>query len=345
MKKITIIFLAVAALFAASCASKADKPADKVVVAYVMGRGAATVNPQLMTHINYAFGKVNDTFNGISLRSPESLQEVVDLKKQNPALKVLISIGGWGAGNFSEMAATEENRNAFASDCKRIMDEFGLDGIDLDWEYPTQSSSGISSSPDDTENYTLLVKAIREAIGQEALLTMASVSSAQYVDFEATLPYFDFINIMSYDMRHDKYVHHSALYTSANTDSTSSIDLAVKAHLDAGIPKDKLVVGLAFYGRGWDGLPEYLKYGNMDQISGYEELWDEQACIPYYANEEGKLVFGFDNPRSIGVKCQYIMDNDYRGAMYWEYNCDNQTADLATTVSNIIISSPRPNLR
>ena len=101
-------------------------------------------------------------------------------RKQKPELKVLLSIGGWGSGRFSEMAANDEYRRAFAADCDRVVKEFALDGIDIDWEYPTSSMANISSSPDDTENFTLLMQDIRAAIGNEKELTLAPKTTLRY---------------------------------------------------------------------------------------------------------------------------------------------------------------------
>ena len=92
-----------------------------------------------LTHINYAFGQVNATFDGITVDRPENLKKITSQKGE---LKVLLSIGGWTSGGFSEMAASTEQRLSFAKDCKRIVDEFNLDGIDIDWEYPTSSAAG-----------------------------------------------------------------------------------------------------------------------------------------------------------------------------------------------------------
>ena len=110
------------------------------------------------------------------------------------------------------MAANDEYRRAFAADCDRVVKEFALDGIDIDWEYPTSSMANISSSPDDTENFTLLMQDIRAAIGNEKELTLATVASARYIDFKAILPSVDFVNIMAYDMA-SAPKHHSALYS------------------------------------------------------------------------------------------------------------------------------------
>ena len=141
--------------------------AQRLVVAYVGAGSDVMPDTRLMTHIDYAFGHVNETFNGITISRPERLEAIVAAKGD---VKVSLSIGGWGSGRFSEMAATEAGRKAFALDCARVIRQYGLDGIDLDWEYPTSSAAGISSSPEDTENFTLLMKEIRAAIGADMLL-------------------------------------------------------------------------------------------------------------------------------------------------------------------------------
>ena len=186
--------------------------AERVVVAYVTSWTQTIPDPTVMTHINYAFGHVNDSFDGVRIDNPDRLRMIVDLKKQNPKLRVLLSVGGWGSGRFSEMAASDKNRLLFAKDCRRVVDDFGLDGIDIDWEYPTQSSAGISSSPDDTKHFTLLMRDLRKELGNK-LLTCATIASGEYIDFRSCISYIDMVNVMSYDMGNPPY-HHSALYPS-----------------------------------------------------------------------------------------------------------------------------------
>ena len=312
---------------------------SKVVVAYVTSWSEVMPDPQYMTHINYAFGHVNESFNGVKIDNEERLKQIVDLKKQKPKLKVLLSIGGWGSGRFSEMAANDEYRRAFATDCDRVVKEFALDGIDIDWEYPTSSMANISSSPDDTENFTLLMQDIRAAIGNEKELTLATVASARYIDFKAILSSVDFVNIMAYDMA-SAPKHHSALYSSGHSGDITS-DGAVTAHLKAGIPPSKLVMGMPFYGRGGDGYPsfqDYNKVGNTD--TQYTEKWDEVAQVPYLADKNDTLVFGFENPRSLAIKCQYILDKDLLGGMYWDYSGDNEQGDLRRTVAENLLGKP-----
>lgn len=312
---------------------------SKVVVAYVTSWSEVMPDPQYMTHINYAFGHVNESFNGVKIDNEERLRQIVDLRKQKPELKVLLSIGGWGSGRFSEMAANDEYRRAFAADCDRVVKEFALDGIDIDWEYPTSSMANISSSPDDTENFTLLMQDIRAAIGNEKELTLATVASARYIDFKAILPSVDFVNIMAYDMA-SAPKHHSALYPSGHSGDITS-DGAVTAHLKAGVPPSKLVMGMPFYGRGGDGYPSFQDYNKVGNTNTqYTEKWDEVAQVPYLADKNDTLVFGFENPRSLAIKCQYILDKDLLGGMYWDYSGDNEQGDLRRTVAENLLGKP-----
>lgn len=350
MKKTLTRALAAAAILAVSlpqvgCGSKqsqstqaqeeaADSAVSKIVVAYVTSGSDVMPDPNAMTHINYAFGHVNQTFNGIDVANPDRLKQIVALKEQNPDLKVILSIGGWGSGRFSEMAADSVNRNQFAADCKRVIDEFGLDGVDIDWEYPTSSSAGISSSPEDTDNYTLLMRDIRANIGNDKSLTLATPGNAKYYDFPAILPYVDFINIMSYDIGSVPF-HQSPLYPSKH--SKLSADEALKAHLAAGIPKEKLTLGLPFYGRGFKEYPDYMDYKDLEVRPGCKVVWDEEAQVPYIENADGELVLGYNDPKSIEIKCQYILDQDLLGAMYWEYTCDNEQGELRTIVADYMM--------
>lgn len=345
MKKIKMMMAAALGVLVSCGSVKSGEEAiaasreSKVVVAYVTSWSEVMPDPQYMTHINYAFGHVNESFNGVKIDNEERLRQIVDLRKQKPELKVLLSIGGWGSGRFSEMAANDEYRRAFAADCDRVVKEFALDGIDIDWEYPTSSMANISSSPDDTENFTLLMQDIRAAIGNEKELTLATVASARYIDFKAILPSVDFVNIMAYDMA-SAPKHHSALYPSGHSGDITS-DGAVTAHLKAGVPPSKLVMGMPFYGRGGDGYPsfqDYNKVGNTD--TQYTEKWDEVAQVPYLADKNDTLVLGFENPRSLAIKCQYILDKDLLGGMYWDYSGDNEQGDLRRTVAENLLGKP-----
>lgn len=302
-----------------------------IVLAYVTSWSRIMPDPNMVTHINYAFGHVNKTFNGVRIDNPDRLRAIVELKKQKPALKVMLSIGGWGSGNFSEMAASSENRIAFASDCLKVVETFGLDGIDLDWEYPTSKAANISASADDTDNFTLLMKEIRKAIGKDKLLTFASPAGAGYVDFKALEPIVDFVNVMTYDMGNPPK-HHASLYRSEHVGWICAQE-GVDKHIEAGIPAHKLTLGMPFYGRGTDGIGGYITYGKILELGeAYTRSWDAKAMVPYLTDKEGKLVCTYEDPSSISIKCDYIRKRGLLGAMYWEYGCDDEEGSLRRAV-------------
>ena len=126
-----LLLLIIATSFFA-CPTKRQVTEEKVVVAYVTSWSNVVPNPFVMTHINYAFGHVTDSFDGVRIDNPERLRMLTELKRQNPQWHVLLSVGGWGSGRFSEMVASKETRLAFCRDCKRVMKEHNLDGIDID---------------------------------------------------------------------------------------------------------------------------------------------------------------------------------------------------------------------
>ena len=329
-----LIILSVMLLF--SCKSEQT---GNVVLAYVTARNRPLPDPNYLTHINFAFGTVNATFDGITINQPDRLKEIVTLKEKKPSLKVLLAIGGWKAGGFSEMASTGTTRKAFAQDCKRVIDEFGLDGIDMDWEYPSSAAAGITASPDDIDNFTILMKDIREAIGKDKMLTVATISTAKYVDFKAVDPYIDLVNVMAYDMARPPS-HHSALFRSEHSGRFSSSE-AVSAHLEAGVPRNKIVLGMPFYGHGIEGLPDFVYYRDIINLTGYIKCWDDEAKVPYFINDDGKFVLCYEDSQSIAIKCDYIKKTGIRGAMYWEYHLDDDDLTLTKAVYNGINKSPK----
>ena len=319
-------------------------PDGRIVVAYVSAGSTIMPDPFAMTHINYAFGSVNETFNGVDISKPERLKQIVTLKQKNPDLKIQLSIGGWGSGRFSEMAADPKLRQAFAKDCARIVKEFGIDGIDIDWEYPTNGGAGISESAADTYNYTLLMKDLRKAIGKKALLTLASSSSARYIDFPSILPYISFVNVMSYDMGTPPMGWHNGLFTSEKS-RRNSCKTAIDRHIKVGIPITMITMGLPFYGRGGRGYDNYLdwkvyvdwkKTGKL-QEKGLTEEWDDEAKVPYLVGKDGVPAYTFENEKSLKLKCDYIKERNLLGGMYWEYTCDDENGTLRNIVRDALL--------
>ena len=326
--------------------AQTEAAGTKKVVAYVTSWSSVTPDPQLMTHINYAFGGVGDD-SRVFVEGESRFRRIIRLKEQNPSLKILLSVGGWGRGKFTPMSKDATRRKVFAQSCRALCDEYGIDGIDIDWEFPGNNSSGEASAADEKHSYTLLMHDLREALGDNLLLTMASSSSPDYYDYKGCIQYLDFVNVMTYDMASPPH-HHSALYRGGEVGNGWKVaHESILEHLKAGIPREKLVMGLAFYGNGnGDGS------GSANQISlqeiedgiasgKWEDHWDDVAKVPYVTNAKtGAFVYGYDNARSLSVKCQYILDNNLAGGMYWEYANDNNVGTERTTVYDCLIGNP-----
>lgn len=332
MKRILIPFIT-AAFMMCSCGTESNRT---VVASYVTSWTDVMPDPFLLTHVNYAFAHVKDSFDGLEIENVERLKEIVKLKEQNSALKVVLSVGGWGSGNFSEMAADEGFRKSFCADCARVVRELGLDGIDIDWEYPGDGEgAGISWSPDDKDNFTLLMKDLRNALGKKKLVTLASCCDPKYIDFPAIMDYVDLVNTMTYDMNDGGNTFHCALYPSGHTGHWTT-DISVKAHLEAGVPAEKLVVGVPFYGKGERSYRGGRDFRNIYPIPvGYTEMWDEIANAPYVADADGNFVFGFENERSLKDKVRYIKDNGLRGIMNWDYAGDDDALTLTKVMHTV----------
>ena len=329
MRKLFILaWLLTAALTMWAGNHKDDRP---VVAAYVTGWHEFKELPDcsVLTHINYAFGNVNKTYDGVTIQHPERLRQLVELKKDHK-IYIVLSIGGWTAGGFSEMASADKRRKAFARDCKRIVKEFGLDGIDIDWEYPSSSEAGISSSPADINNFTLLLKELCKTLGKSYLLSCATIADARFVDFKAIEPYVDLVNIMMYDVGNPPY-HHAALYRSEMSGRVTAEE-AFQLHLNAGIPAHKLVLGVPFYGRSVKGFGD-TAYGALVKRTDVTRMWDDIAKAPYLM-KDGVFVCTYEDAESLAWKCRFIKEKGMRGAMYWEYRNDDDAGTLRNAVWN-----------
>ncbi|MGY3054612.1 chitinase [Pedobacter sp. UYEF25] len=335
MKRPIILHFLVICLFGFTFAQDKPQKNKKIVVAYVTSWSKIIPNRDLITHINYAFGHVNSSFNGIRIDNQERLKEIVALRNQSPSLKIQLSIGGWGSGGFSEMANDDNLRNLFAKDCKRVVDEFLLDGIDIDWEYPTADYAGIVANPDDTKNFTTMMRAIRKELGADKLLTLATIANARYINFAKIINDVDFVNIMAYDMASPPF-HHSGLHKSKFTKEISVAE-AVSLHLKAGVPPQKLVLGIPFYGRWGKEENSFIYYNKIIALKGYKEKWDKVAKAPYLINEMGQFVCSFENKKSIAAKCKFIKEKGLLGIMYWDYAGNDSELTLSKAVASGIL--------
>lgn len=303
-----------------------------------------------LTHLNVAFGHVRS--DAISTDHLRNLEELTRIKRERPQLNILLSVGGWSAGGFSEAASTEAGRSRMAESAVRAVTEHPFDGIDLDWEYPCYGEAGIGASPDDRTNFTLLLAAIREALdkqgeldGRHYPLTIAAGADQYYVDgteMDKAQKYLDFVQLMTYDMRGGFQVltgHHTNLYTPTGDLFRISTDASVSLFVRAGVPKEKIVIGAAFYSRMWNQVPDRNRglhqmagsvggYGpdftalTSEYIgkNGFVRYWDEEARAPYLFN--GSSFISYDDEESIRHKCDYVKANGLAGLMFWEFGCD-----------------------
>jgi chitinase len=341
------------------------KPGAKkkyVIIGYVGGyKGfidTTLVDARKLTIINYAF--VNVQQNRAVLSKPVSdsvnLRYLAGLKKINPDLKIMISIGGWTwSGNFSDAVLSDTSRQAFAASALAIVQKYNLDGVDIDWEYPAMNGNGNIHRPEDKENYTLMFQALRQDLdqlgqqtGKRLLLSTAAggfKSFLQHTEMDKAQQYLDYINLMTYDYFPDSAgiaVHHTSLYGSKKYPNPENADRAVNDFVAAGVPKNKLVIGIAFYGHSYqtadtiqNGLGRKVVHemhsggytftkDSLVNKKGFIYYRDDDAKAAYLFNPTTSQFVTFDDEWSVKNKCQYIKDNGMAGVMFWEYASDKK---------------------
>jgi chitinase len=320
------------------------------VVAYVTGwQTPPDIPAKKLTHINYAFARIDAEGKAVLPHPgvPEHLQYLRSLKTKNPQLRILLSVGGWEAEGFSDAAASAASRETFGRSVVALLGEHSLDGVDLDWEYPGQSVAGIKSRPEDKQNFTALLKELRAQLGDRYLLTIASADREyfRFTEMDRLHVYLDWINVMSYDFFNSLTPttgHHAGLYASAfAAPDDRNADASVKQHLAAGIPPQKLVLGVAFYGRGFAGVTPLhhgvnQPYERFEAAHPYSELvakyidrggfvreWDAKAQAPFLWNAQTRAFITYDDPQSIAIKAEYVRKHGLGGMMFWELSQDS----------------------
>jgi len=331
-----------------------------VVIGYVGGyRGLVhtdSIDAQKLTHINYAFVDVKDSLAWLHNEATDTInfRKLNELKAINPDLKILISIGGWTwSKTFSDAILTDTLRNDFAYSASQIVQHYNLDGVDIDWEYPGLRGDNNSFRPEDKQNYTLMFKAIRNSLDSLQSLTgkkyLVSTAVGGFYDFIAhtemdkAQEYLDFVNIMSYDFKTEADTltgHHTNLYSATQASGEQSGDRSVREFIAAGVPASKIVLGIAFYGRGFKvesddnhGLYEKIlgtqRGGGFTRLKdsvinmkGYKRHWDKKASAPYLFNKDSKVFITYDDEKSVKLKCKYVKKNELAGVMFWEYFSD-----------------------
>ncbi|HSI74247.1 MAG TPA: glycoside hydrolase family 18 protein [Lunatimonas sp.] len=237
-----------------------------------------------LTHIIYSFTEVID--DEMKFKNDSSgvvLRSLVEKRKDHPHLKVMIACGGWGgSGGFSDMAKAPETRKKFVESVVQFINDYELDGLDIDWEYPGLKGIGNPYMPEDKENFTSLMKELRhglDGIGEHQLLTFAAAGWERFfhhIELPKVMEVVDYINIMSYDLAgggNPYTAHHTNLgwVTMEDIAGTPAYDMKVQDLGDSaevysaekiiaycmenGARPEQIIIGAAFYGKGWVGVP------------------------------------------------------------------------------------------
>lgn len=157
------------------------------------------------------------------------------------------------------------------------------------------------------------------------------------------MTYLDYVNVMTYDMGNPPY-HNSTLYHSSITKSRSCEE-SVEKHHQKGVPYERMVLGVPFYGHGIDPYDSDVKYKDIPAILSATSgtyagknirVWDDVAKVPYLADETGKMYLGYDDAESVSYKGQFVLDKGLLGAMFWEYRHDDSSGTLRKSLCHAI---------
>ncbi|MBM7676220.1 glycoside hydrolase family 18 protein [Gracilibacillus alcaliphilus] len=334
----------------------------------------------------------------IVLYDPEvdlvELPKLEALKSQNSDLKTLISVGGWTlSNNLSLVASSEETRQVFAESAVDFVRTFHLDGLDLDWEYPV--AGGMPNNhrdPSDKQNHTLLLQAVRDAFDQaeqedekEYLLTIAGAATWAYAEnneLGKIAEIVDYMAIMAYDINgtwSGLTGHNAPLYGDPLETELRGWTFGVASTIEVygDVPRDKLLLGVPFYGHSWAGCnpdqdgkmamengayqecaPGWEQQGieggtvnyhvikSLINQDGYNYFFDNTSKVPYLYNEKQGEFISYDNVESLGYKVNFIKEQGLKGAMIWDLAGDDQDKNLLKTVSyglGVSAEAPTPD--
>ncbi|PGG97514.1 hypothetical protein AJ80_09683 [Polytolypa hystricis UAMH7299] len=320
-----------------------------------------------LTHVNYAFADVNPNSGEIVLSDPYadiekhfpgdswssesedlfgSLKQLFILKQENRKLKVLLSIGGWGAYslNLAMAASTPKGRSNFARSAVQLISDLGLDGLDIDWEFPRDKG--------EADNFLELLRETYEALEQRMgihggpVILTAAVSAGpdkyELLDLKAMDQYISFWNLMAYDYAGswDSATGHQAnLFPSPLAARTPfSTEAALDYYIEtAGLNGSKINLGIPLYGRafcGTDGLGlPFCGVGDGSwedgvwdykvlPLPGSTEFYDNDAAASYSYDVSKNMLVTYDSVKSVQRKAAYIKQRGLGGVMYWEASGD-----------------------
>lgn len=285
-------------------------------------------------------------------RAYGSVNQLFQIKKKNRNLKVLLSIGGWTySSQFVIPSSTEEGRTKFAGSAVKLMADWGFDGLDIDWEYPTDEIQG--------QNFVLLLKACRKALDDYAArnkqtyhyeLTVAASAGASHYKLQnlrAMDQYLDAWHLMTYDFAGvwSKATGHQAnLYRDKKIPQATEFDsdTAIRDYINSGVRPSKIVFGFPLYGRSFadsQGLGMPFKGAGRGTVEAgivnYKDLpvpeskstFDAKTGATWSMNPSTKEFISFDGPKSANFKAKYIKDQALGGAFFWEASQDKKGAE------------------
>ncbi len=337
------------------------RTAEPVVSAYVFPKNGvvdpALIDVRRLTRINYAFALIG---NGHIVPSTPSdlanLATLTELRKQKPSLQIVISVGGWlGGGGFSDMVLTPESRAVFEQSAMDFLEKYDLDGIDIDWEYPGQAGPGNRFRPEDKQNFSALLEELRarfdartKTTHRHLYLTIAAGSGDDYIEhteMARIARVLDDVNLMTYDMYEPDGNNPTGIHSPLFADpcrhriTPRMTPLYMPSSLP-GVPAEKIVLGVPFYAtcgsmcRTWNhglfqpGKPPANGFGAYDNIRtqllghGYTRYWDDASKVPYLYSAEQKTFVSYEDPESLGIKCDYVRAHKLAGIMFWSYYDD-----------------------
>ncbi|KUL32906.1 glycoside hydrolase family 18 protein [Streptomyces regalis] len=334
-----------------------------------------------LTHINYAFGNVVDGKCAIGdtwadtdkpFTAAESVDGVADtadqplsgnfnqlreLKKLHPNLKVVWSFGGWSwSGGFGEAA---KNPAAFAQSCYDLVENSQwadvFDGIDIDWEYP--GACGLTCDTSGREAFPELMKALRAKFGKRNLVTAAITADASEggridaADYAGAARYVDWYNPMTYDYfgawaATGPTAPHSPLHSYPGIPEEGYNTAATIAKLKGlGIPSSKLLLGIGFYGRGWTGVTQEAPGGTATGPAkgtyedGFEDYKVLERTCPATGTVGGTAYakcgddwWSYDTPATIATKMKYKDRQGLGGTFFWELSGDTAGGELIRSI-------------
>ncbi|HET9906031.1 MAG TPA: glycosyl hydrolase family 18 protein [Anaerolineales bacterium] len=271
-------------------------PPSFIILAYATDGIIPELIPyEQLTHINYSFltPKEDGTFNRIN--NSWKLKQIVETAHEHD-VRVNIAVGGWGwDAQFEELAASSETRSAFVQNLTAFVDEYQLDGVDIDWEYPDAGQS--------SQNFLALVKELRTAM-PDKLLTTAVVS---YGDDNGigiaseSFEFFDFVNVMTYD--------------GPDHGSMEQFEKGISYWSARGLPKEKIVMGVPFYSHVKDSRAEGVTYARLvsdDPAAAQADEFDYSGMIQIY-----------NGIPTIQAKTNIAMQQA-NGIMFWALDHDTQ---------------------